>query len=93
MRHDNNEQWRHVTIKKQHETPRSYVVETPEGEVYRRNRRHLKHTASKLINREMEDFEIQHQQNESPNLASKTPSQQPKPVTETMFKTRSGRIV
>ena len=92
MRHDNKEQWRHVTIKKQHETPRSYVVETPEGKVYRRNRKHLRHTASKPINRELYDFEIQ-PQNESPNVVSKTPPQQQTPATETMVKTRSGRIV
>ena len=92
MRHDNKEQWRHVTIKKQHETPRSYVVETPEGKVYRRNRKHLRHTASKPINRELYDFEIQ-PQNESTNVVSKTPPQQQTPATETMVKTRSGRIV
>ena len=40
MRHENK--WKHGTV--EHETPRSYVVQTPDGWKYRRNQKHIRPT-------------------------------------------------
>ena len=37
MRHRNN--WKHGTVEREHESPRSYVIQTPDGRKYRRNYR------------------------------------------------------
>jgi len=39
LQHGNK--WVPATVISKHHTPRSYIVETPEGQKYRRNRRHL----------------------------------------------------
>ena len=44
MRHENK--WKHGTIERTHETPRSYVIQTPDGRKYRRNRKHIRPTNS-----------------------------------------------
>ena len=33
--------WKPATVTSRHETPRSYIVQTPDGAEYRRNRRHI----------------------------------------------------
>ena len=40
MHHEN--EWIQATIVKRHHKPRSYIVQTPNGKFYRRNRRHLR---------------------------------------------------
>ncbi|VDI70566.1 Hypothetical predicted protein [Mytilus galloprovincialis] len=42
--HDGNKWSKHATVKRKHHTPRSYVVETADGRLYRRNRKHLRPT-------------------------------------------------
>ena len=41
MKKDPQAKWESATVVAKHKTPRSYIVETPEGTVYRRNRKHL----------------------------------------------------
>ncbi|VDI06076.1 Hypothetical predicted protein [Mytilus galloprovincialis] len=42
--HDGNKWSKHATVKRKHHTPRSYVEETADGRLYRRNRKHLRPT-------------------------------------------------
>ncbi|CAG2204333.1 unnamed protein product [Mytilus edulis] len=42
--HDGNKWSKHATVKRKHHTPRSYVVETADWRLYRRNRKHLRPT-------------------------------------------------
>ena len=49
MRHRNN--WKHGTVRREHESPRSYVIQTP----YRRNRKHLKATKSLPLQEESDE--------------------------------------
>ena len=52
MKHD--KKWIQATIVDKHHTPRSYIVQTPEGQRYRRNRRHLnKSRASEVLSKEI----------------------------------------
>ena len=57
MRHENK--WKHGTIERKHETPRSYVVQTPDGRKYRRNRKHIRPTKSVPTYVEPEEIMIQ----------------------------------
>ena len=41
MKKDPQAKWESATVVAKHKTSRSYIVETPEGTVYRRNRKHL----------------------------------------------------
>ena len=41
MKKDHQSKWQPATVVKQHNTPRSYLVKSEDGVVYRRNRRHL----------------------------------------------------
>ena len=51
QKHDNK--WIQATVIEKHHTPRSYIVQTPEGQKYRRNRRHLnKSRVSQTLNNE-----------------------------------------
>ncbi|KAK3108757.1 hypothetical protein FSP39_014959 [Pinctada imbricata] len=57
MRHNN--QWIPATVVEQHHTPRSYVLQTPDGRKYRRNRQHIKPTSAKIrIPAESEEVNI-----------------------------------
>ena len=67
MRHDNK--WKHGTIERKHELPRSYVVKTPDGRKYRRNRKHLCPTKSVPIRTEPEEIVVQ-----LPDIQPKTTS-------------------
>ncbi len=51
--------WQPAIVERKHETPRSYVVQTQDGQTYRRNRRHLLKTAEPLpvMQPNMYDFE------------------------------------
>ncbi|VDI20639.1 Hypothetical predicted protein [Mytilus galloprovincialis] len=42
--HNGNKWSKHATVKRKHHTPRSYVVETADGRLYQRNRKHLRPT-------------------------------------------------
>lgn len=54
MRHENK--WKHGTIERKHESPRSYVVQTPDGRKYRRNRKHIRPTKSVPLQEETEEI-------------------------------------
>lgn len=47
VRMQRGETWQPAVVEKEHELPRSYIVRTPEGGLYRRNRKHLKKTNEK----------------------------------------------
>ena len=49
MHHEN--EWIHATVVNKHHTPRSYIVQTPIGKFYRRNRRHLRIRVSQATNK------------------------------------------
>lgn len=56
MRHENK--WKHGTIERKHELPRSYVVKTSDGRKYRRNRKHLRPTESVPTHTEPEEIVV-----------------------------------
>ena len=60
---------KHGTIERKHELPRSYVVKTPGGRKYRRNRKHLCPTKSVPIRTEPEEIVVQ-----LPDIQPKTTS-------------------
>ena len=63
MRHDNK--WKHGTVERKHETPRSYVVQTHDGRKYRRNRKHIRPTKSVPTRVEPEEIVIPDMQQQS----------------------------
>jgi hypothetical protein len=50
-----NEKWKPATILQIHPNPRSYIVETKEGNTYRRNRRHIIRNTSQQIEEDEEE--------------------------------------
>ena len=96
LQHGNK--WVPATVISKHHTPRSYIVQTQEGQKYRRNRRHLnkcrplkdKPTAS-----------VHDQRKASPNIHTSKDNKVPVPTTEASppqvqkppVRTRSGRLV
>ena len=49
MHHEN--EWIQATVVNRHHKPRSYIVQTPNGKFYRRNRRHLRMRVSQATNK------------------------------------------
>lgn len=47
IRMQRGETWQPAVVEVEHKQPRSYLVRTPEGNLYRRNRRHLRKTGEK----------------------------------------------
>lgn len=56
MHHEN--EWIQTTVVNKHHTPRSYIVQTPNGKFYRRNRRHLRMRVSQAKNKETDATQI-----------------------------------
>lgn len=50
MHHES--EWIQATVVNKHHTPRSYIVQTPNGKFYRRNRRHLRMRVPQARNKE-----------------------------------------
>lgn len=47
MRVQQGDVWQPVVIIKRHEQPRSFIIQSPDGRTYRRNRKHLLKTREK----------------------------------------------
>ena len=86
--------------RKKHHTARSYIVQTPNGKVYRRNRRHLPTRVSQVENKETDAAQIA--QPEKATLLTPTTGIQSKPCgpgattdhgPPAEIRTRSGRVV
>ena len=56
MHHEN--EWIKATVVNKHRTPRSYIIQTPNSKVYRRNQRHLRTRVSQLKNKETDAAHI-----------------------------------
>ena len=55
--HHENE-WIQATVVNKHHTPRSYIVQTPNGKLYQRNQRHIHMRVSQAKNKETDATEI-----------------------------------
>jgi len=96
LQHGNN--WVPATVIKKHHTPRSYIVQTPEGQKYRRNRPHLnKCRASQDIPTESAHYQTKATRTTHSSKVSKAPvptEETPPPqVQKPTVSTRSGRLV
>ena len=99
MRHQNN--WKHGTVEREHESPRSYVIQTPDGRKYRRNRKHLKATKSLPLQDESDEELVVQPASYQQQASSEQPEtpeppelkvKLPESLKKAPYKTRSGRI-
>ena len=90
LQHGNK--WVPATVISKHHTPRSYIVQTPEGQKYRRNRRHLNKCR---VSQDILTASAHDQPKASPNTPTAKVSTVPVPTTEAPppVCTRSGRLV
>ena len=81
-----------ATVIGKHHTPRSYIVQTPEGQKYRRNRRHLNKCRA---SEDIPTASAHDQPKASPNTPTPKVSIVPVPTTEAPppVRTRSERLV
>ena len=91
----NGEMWKPPTVIKNAREPRSYVVQTPEGGRYCRNRSHLLKSKEwnswQLEDSEEEEDQITEVQDETRNLMLKETTQQLENLSK-QYITRSGRV-
>ena len=87
--------WKPATVVAEADTPRSYIVKTPDGATYRRNRIHLnKDKSSQQSERIVEQQAESITPAKAGDEASKTaPVSQPEQDNEMTTRTRSGRSV
>ena len=96
LQHGNK--WVPATVISKHHTPRSYIVQTPEGRRYRRNRRHLNKCRA---SQDIPAASAYDQPKVSSNTHTSNVSAVPVPTTEASppqvqkphVRTRSGRLV
>ncbi|CAG2185890.1 unnamed protein product [Mytilus edulis] len=94
--HDGNKWSKHATVKRKHHTPRSYVVETADGRLYRRNRKRLRPTkcnedqhTQKIVPKVNHNHQVQKEVINTPSADETSAC-----VTQSVVtKTRSGRNV
>lgn len=97
MHHEN--EWIQATVVNKHHTPRSYIVQTPNGKFYRRNRRHLRMRVPQARNKETDATQTAQPQKATLITPSGIESSPCRPEA-TMdhgppaeIRTRSGRVV
>ncbi|KAI4884219.1 hypothetical protein NFI96_005617 [Prochilodus magdalenae] len=87
--------WQPATVLKSHETPRSFVIRTPDGNTYRRNRRHLLRTREKNFTTQspphMEDYDPGERQPAECDASFQTPASSPVKISATP--TMNGEVV
>ena len=87
-----------ATVISKHHTPRSYIVQTQEGQKYRRNRRHLNKCRP---SKDKPTASVHDQPKASPNIHTSKDNKVPLPTTEASppqvqkppVRTRSGRLI
>jgi transposase InsO family protein len=88
--------WKPGNIVETH-SDRSYIVQTPEGNKYRRNRKHIIRSGESRQERDIDPYvDIDAPDTSVPNVQPTSPSQpvtQPTSVTMTPTRSRSGRII
>ena len=96
--HRENE-WIQATLVNKHHTPRSYIVQTPNGKFYRINRRHLRMRVSQAKNKETDATQIAQPQKATLPTPTGIQSRPCRPGATTdhgppaEIHTRSGRVV
>ena len=106
VRMQSGNSWKPAVVLSEHGQPRSYVVRTPEGRVFRRNRRHLRETAEREFpssadrqdaNMDMDCENSSHATQENARAEISTHTPQRRSDTTNSFSqpyhTRSGRLV
>ena len=97
MHHEN--EWIQATVVNKHHTPRSYIVQTPNGKFYRRNRRHFRMGVSQAKNKETDATQIAQPQKATLPTPTGVQSRPCRPGATTdhgppaEIRTRSGRVV
>ena len=97
MHHEN--EWIQATVVNRHHKPRSYIVQTPNGKFYRRNRRHLRMRVSQATNKGTDATQIAQPQKATLPTPTSIRSRPCKPGASTdhglpaEIRTRSGRVV
>lgn len=98
VRMQRGESWQPAMVLHKHEQPRSFVVRTPDGRVYRRNRKHLRKTTEKTFTMDGHDNNLEEDTQTQPNISVTVTNMNPddtlKARSETeSYRTRSGRAV
>ena len=66
-----------IVLRAKYQTPRSYLVQTSDGTVYRRNRRHLLKTKEPSFDTEEDDYDDEPKTNQPPAPAQPPPAPPP----------------
>lgn len=96
--------WQPATVLKSHDMPRSFVIKTPDGNTYRRNRRHLLKTREKTFTTQnpphLEDYDPGETQPAERDASFQTPASSPVKTSvaptmneEVMMRSRAGRVI
>ncbi|KAK0154443.1 hypothetical protein N1851_003464 [Merluccius polli] len=96
--------WQPATVLKSHDTPRSFVIKTPDGNTYRRNRRHLLKTREKTFTTQSsphpEDYDPGERQPAERDASFQIPASSPVKVSapptvneEVVKRSRVGRVI
>ncbi|CAC5382214.1 unnamed protein product [Mytilus coruscus] len=88
VRYQHNNRWKPAIITKQHDQPRSYTIQTPFGNMYRRNTKHILKTNENFENVSLED-EIPYELPNEDTVIDKEKSDN----SEQPYTTRSGRTI
>ena len=94
MQKDNGGPWIPAKTLRHAEQPRSYIVETQDGGVYRRNRRHLRKRHVRWADQEdTVDLTSDLPPNTEEHEEIQIVNQQQNPVDDGLRRTRSGRLI
>ena len=96
--------WQPASVLKSHDTPRSFIIKTPDGNTYRRNRRHLLKTREKTFTTQSsphpEDYDPGERQPAERDTSFQTPASSPVEVSapptvneEVVKRSRVGRVI
>ncbi|CAC5369073.1 unnamed protein product [Mytilus coruscus] len=85
VRYQDNNRWKPAVITDQHDQPRSYTIQTPYGNTYRRNTKHIMKTNENFENVSLDD-EIQYELPNEDTVIEKEKSDN----SEQPYTTRSG---
>ena len=94
MQKENRGPWIPARTMRHAEQPRSYIVETQDGGVYRRNRRHLRKRHVRWADQEdVVDLTTDPTPNVEEHEETPIVNQQQDPVDDGLCRTRSGRLI
>ena len=94
VRYRNGSIWKPAVVMATHAAPRSYIIQTSDGTILRRNRRHLKRTAEKMAVTAYYDDDDDNEEVQENNVNTQNPEPDDVPTPDvTERRSRYGRLI